>query len=181
MSTMWIQQGRSDKQTYIRPLATRLAHALTVQCSALCLATAAWSRRCMRRRACCCTCRQLCAMTSAPVTAAAAQIALPSRHGRPWPPCHQCAQGRSCAPVRSGAHAGRGGGCAPIFPFDGPLGAGLAGTWERIFDNAAGMWPAGSSALAPAIVHDMQRHDHLVMTWRRTMAMQVCARLPSRT
>jgi hypothetical protein len=113
--------------------------------------------------------------------AAAAQIALPSRHGglglRVISVHEAEAAGLSAAALTQAAVEG----AHPSFHLTTSSVPAIAGTWERIFDNAAGMWPAASSALAPAIVHDMQRHDHLVMTWRRTMAMQVCARLLSRT
>jgi hypothetical protein len=84
----------------------------------------------------------------------AAQIALSLRHGgfgrRVVSECKADAARQSASALTQATMAG----VRPAFrPFDGPLHAGLAGTWERFHDAAAGKWAAASRALSPAIMH----------------------------
>jgi hypothetical protein len=89
--------------------------------------------------------------------AAAAQIALPLRHGGlGLRVLRKREVDAACLSAAALTHAAMEDARPSSHPFDGPLRAGLAGTWECVFDDAAvGTWLAAARALSPAVVHDM--------------------------
>jgi Reverse transcriptase (RNA-dependent DNA polymerase) len=87
---------------------------------------------------------------------AAAQIALPIRHGGFGLPVvgalEADAARLSAAALAQAAMAAA---HPPFRPLDGRLRAGFVGAWERVHADAAPLWPAESRTLSPAFVHNV--------------------------